>query len=101
MFFSRRKRQQLRREIAASLERTRETAESRAKELALCGALLAIKSEQLEAAEAVNDEVTGREIMSEMRPLLAERDRLIAREKAFNDQLEKQLTKIQEATQDK
>lgn len=103
MFFSRRKRRerQLQQDIQASLTRIRNAAESGGRELALCGALLSIKAEQLEAAEAINDEATARELMAEMRPLLAERDRLIAREKAFNDQLEKQLAQIQEVTKEK
>lgn len=104
MIFSRRKRRerrQLQQEVQASLTRIRNAAESGGRELALCGVLLSIKAEQLEAAEAINDEATARELMAEMRPLLADRARLIAREKAFNDQLEKKLAQIHEVTKDK
>ena len=104
MIWSRRKRrerQRLQHEIEATLTRIRNAAESGARELSLCGVLLSIKSEQLGAAEAIGDEETARQLMDEMRPLIAERDRLIARERAFNDQLEKQLAQIQQVTKER
>ena len=87
MFRALRKRQKLRREIAARLERLRDEAEAGASELRICGAILALHDEELEAATLVGDEASARTIMDEMRPLLAERTRLIAREKARDEGL--------------
>lgn len=95
MFFSRRKRRRQREEIAAHLTDVRDAAESSVRELSLCQAVLEIQAEQLEAAELTGDETSAREIMQEMQPLLAERDRLIARENARNEILAKCVTEIE------
>lgn len=81
--FGRGKRRKLRQEIEESLRRTRDALDSMLRQRDLCEAVLGIKSEQLQAAEAVNDEASARELMDEMRPLLTERDALRANLRRF------------------
>lgn len=87
-FFSRReRRKRQQKELAENLSRIRDAANAGAKELEICGALLALLDEQLEAAVAVNDEASAREIMAEMTPLIAEHKRLVERERLREQQL--------------